>query len=177
MADFGFAPAVVVEATIRAADGPLSVTSRSTMLLPDEPRTGRAVPRQPKVFGTERLGGLRLRLPVDLPARYADASGDHNPIHVDPAAAAAAGLPGVVVHGMCTMAVAWAAVDRAVAYPGPGRLARAATRFSRPVLPGEDLTLEVFRTSQERTLRADVAQRGHAVLKDLTFSLHSLEPA
>jgi acyl dehydratase len=37
--------------------------------------------------------------------RYAAASGDFNPIHYDSAAAEAAGLPGVVVHGMLNMAV------------------------------------------------------------------------
>lgn len=36
--------------------------------------------------------------------RYAAASGDHNPIHVDPAAARAAGLPAPILHGLYTMA-------------------------------------------------------------------------
>ncbi len=36
--------------------------------------------------------------------RYAEASGDHNPIHLSDEAAAAAGLPGVIAHGMLTVA-------------------------------------------------------------------------
>ena len=40
----------------------------------------------------------------DLPAKYAAFSEDQNPIHLEVAAALAAGLPGVVLHGMCTAA-------------------------------------------------------------------------
>ena len=60
---------------------------------------------------------------ADLVA-YADASGDHNPIHASPAAAAAAGLPDVVAHGMLTMALtgalasAWAGDPAAVVEHG-----------------------------------------------------------
>ena len=39
-------------------------------------------------------------------SRYAEASGDHNPIHLSDAAAQALGLPGVVAHGMLTSALA-----------------------------------------------------------------------
>ena len=43
--------------------------------------------------------------------RYAEASGDHNPIHQDEAVARQVGLPGVIAHGMYTMALAARAVD------------------------------------------------------------------
>ncbi len=42
--------------------------------------------------------------------RYAEASGDHNPIHQDEAVAVEVGLPGVIAHGMYTMALAARAV-------------------------------------------------------------------
>jgi acyl dehydratase len=44
--------------------------------------------------------------PVDLPTlqRYADASGDHAPIHLNAAVAHAAGFPGVIAHGLLVMA-------------------------------------------------------------------------
>jgi acyl dehydratase len=42
--------------------------------------------------------------------RYAEASGDHNPIHQDEAVATGVGLPGVIAHGMYTMALAARAV-------------------------------------------------------------------
>lgn len=42
--------------------------------------------------------------------RYAEASGDHNPIHQDEQVAASVGLPGVIAHGMYTLALAARAV-------------------------------------------------------------------
>lgn len=48
----------------------------------------------------------RAMLPIDRAAlrKYAEASGDHNPIHLSDEDAAAAGLPGVIAHGMLTVA-------------------------------------------------------------------------
>lgn len=43
-------------------------------------------------------------------AAYAEASGDHNPIHRDDSVARAVGLPGVIAHGMLTLALAGRAV-------------------------------------------------------------------
>ncbi len=63
--------------------------------------------------------------------RYANASGDQNPIHQDEAAALAVGLPGVIAHGMWTMG---AAVQVVVDWIGdPGLVVDYQTRFTRPV--------------------------------------------
>lgn len=64
-------------------------------------------------------------------AAYAAASGDNNPIHLDDAAARAAGLPGVIAHGMYTMGLA----ARAVAdwAGGPDRIVGFVARFAKPV--------------------------------------------
>lgn len=77
----------------------------------------------------------------DQTYRYAEASGDHNPIHVDPEFAKnMAGLPGIIVHGMCTMAFASKAVLDSVGAGDPARLRRIKVRFSKPVFPGQTLT-------------------------------------
>ena len=82
--------------------------------------------------------------------RYAEASGDHNPIHVDPEFARnAAGLPGIILHGMATMAFASRAVLDAVAGGDPARLRRIKVRFSKPVFPGETLTTRGWVESRE----------------------------
>lgn len=52
-----------------------------------------------------RLPDLRVTPDAGLPHRYADVSGDRNPIHTDPDFARAAGLPGVVLHGLYSMAL------------------------------------------------------------------------
>jgi len=63
--------------------------------------------------------------------RYADASGDHNPIHRDEEVARSVGLPGVIAHGMYTMALA----ARAVAewYPD-AELVSIGCKFTSPVV-------------------------------------------
>jgi acyl dehydratase len=74
--------------------------------------------------------------------RYAGASGDFNPIHWNDRVATAVGLPGVIAHGMFTMALAGRAVT---GWTGdPGALVEYHVRFSRPVLvPDDDAGAEV----------------------------------
>ena len=64
----------------------------------------------------------------------------------DEAAAQAAGHPGVILHGLCTMAMAGAALIERACGGDPARLARLKVRFTRIVLPGD--TLEVRAWSQ-----------------------------
>jgi acyl dehydratase len=63
--------------------------------------------------------------------RYAEASGDHNPIHQDETVARSVGLPGVIAHGMYTMALAARAVgDR---FPG-AEVVSLGCKFTSPVV-------------------------------------------
>ncbi|MFN2389662.1 MAG: MaoC/PaaZ C-terminal domain-containing protein, partial [Actinomycetota bacterium] len=80
----------------------------------------------------------------DQTHRYAEASGDHNPIHIDEATARMAGLPGIILHGMCTMAIAGKAAVNGLAGGDPTRIKRIAVRLSRPVLPGQELTTRLW---------------------------------
>jgi acyl dehydratase len=74
--------------------------------------------------------------------RYAGASGDFNPIHWSERVATGVGLPGVIAHGMFTMALASRVVSR---WAGdPGALVEYHVRFGRPVLvPDDDAGAEV----------------------------------
>ena len=68
--------------------------------------------------------------------RYAGASGDFNPIHWNERVATEVGLPGVIAHGMFTMALAGRAVT---AWAGdPGALVEFQVRFGRPVVVPDD---------------------------------------
>jgi acyl dehydratase len=69
---------------------------------------------------------------------YAKASGDHNPIHVDPDFARSVGLPGTIAHGMLDMGILTEAVARWAG--GYEQVASIACRFSKPLLPGETVT-------------------------------------
>jgi acyl dehydratase len=74
--------------------------------------------------------------------RYAGASGDFNPIHWNERVATEVGLPGVIAHGMLTMALAARLVT---AWAGdPAALVEYHVRFGRPVLvPDDDTGAEV----------------------------------
>lgn len=77
---------------------------------------------------------------ADLVA-YAAASGDHNPIHQDADVARSVGLPGVIAHGMYTLALAARYVDEALGEPG--RIAQIGAKFTRPVVVPEEGTTVV----------------------------------
>ena len=74
--------------------------------------------------------------------RYAGASGDLNPIHWSDRTATSVGLPGVIAHGMLTMALAGRAVT---AWTGdPAALVEQHVRFGRPVVvPDDDRGAEI----------------------------------
>jgi acyl dehydratase len=80
----------------------------------------------------------------DQTFRYAKASGDESPIHLDPDIARMAGLPGIIVHGLCTMAMCGRAVTETVAQGDPRRLTRLAVRFAGNVLPGADVVTTMY---------------------------------
>jgi acyl dehydratase len=101
------------------------------------------------------------------PVYYAAASGDFNPIHIDPGIGRAAGHQGVILQGMCTFA--WLA-DACTAYLGdPGRVRRVAARFTKPVQVGDVVTFQGRCTARSGgVLRLEVSatnQRGEEVLK------------
>ena len=68
--------------------------------------------------------------------RYAEASGDHNPIHLHDGAARALGLPGVVAHGMLTAALAVGVVAEWAG--GADRVLATSIRFAGPVVVPAD---------------------------------------
>jgi acyl dehydratase len=86
-----------------------------------------------------------FKVDEDQPARYAEASGDPNPIHTDENIAKMAGFPGVINHGMCTMAMAVKGAVDEFAGGDPNRVRRVAVRFSKPVFPGQELTTKFWK--------------------------------
>ncbi len=91
------------------------------------------------------VGSLTQTLDTDQTYRYADASGDRMPIHLDEEFARNVGLPGIIIHGLCTMAfTSWAAITT-VGEGDPAKVRRLAVRFSKPVLPGESITSTFYK--------------------------------
>ena len=93
---------------------------------------------------TRQLAQVSRPVDPDQTYRYREASGDTNPIHVDEEFARGVGLPGIILHGLCTMAMCGAVVVDELAGGDPSRLARLAVRFSRPVFPGSELVVSLF---------------------------------
>jgi len=72
--------------------------------------------------------------------RYADASGDQNPLHQDEDFARGVGFPGIIAHGMFTMGhLATSLTDR---LGDPSGLKRLAVQFRAPVFMGETIVAE-----------------------------------
>jgi len=92
----------------------------------------------------DRVASFTSHVDVGMPTRYADASGDHNPIHVDPAVAAMVGLPGGINHGLGTLSLVTAGLTEHVAAGDPTRVTRIGVRFTDMVIPGSDLTTTVW---------------------------------
>ncbi len=81
---------------------------------------------------------------MDQPKRYAAASLDDNPIHLDEGVAKSAGHPSVILHGLCTMSFASKAIVDELLDGDSGRLHRLSVRFTKPVLPGWELTTRMW---------------------------------
>jgi acyl dehydratase len=102
----------------------------------------------------------------DQTVRYAAASGDHFAIHLDDEFARSVGLPGRIVHGLCTMAFTGRAVVEAAGVEDPGRLHRLAVRFSAPLFPGDTVTTRIWDLGGGAYGFEAVSGEGATVVKD-----------
>jgi acyl dehydratase len=100
-------------------------------------------------------------------AAYADASGDHNPIHRDDEVARSVGLPGVIAHGMYTMALAARYVEEWVGHRGD--VLSLGAKFTKPVpVPPQGAELEIRGVcdddGHDRVVTLTVSSGGQQVL-------------
>jgi acyl dehydratase len=92
-----------------------------------------------KLEAGAQIPELRVTPDKYLTARYAGASGDFNPIHIDEEFARAVGLPGRILHGLWTMAqVARAQTDAA---GGPEHLKRLSVQFRGMGVPEQEVVV------------------------------------
>ncbi len=82
------------------------------------------------------LPALSLQVPRSQLVRYAGASGDFNPIHWSERVATSVGLPGVIVHGMLTMALSARVITDWIG--DPAAVVEYGVRFTRPVVVPDD---------------------------------------
>lgn len=85
----------------------------------------------------EQIPEVRITPDKYLTVRYAGASGDFNPIHIDEEFARAVGLPGRILHGLWTMAQVARAQTEAAG--GPEHLKRLSVQFRGMGVPEQEV--------------------------------------
>lgn len=125
----------------------------------------------------DHIPELRVTPDKYLPHRYAGASGDFNPIHIDPEFARAVGLPANILHGLWGMAQV-ARAGSAAAGGDPRSLRRLSVQFRGMGLPEQELTVSgtVREASDGRALIDVVAeQSGNQIIRnaELELTVHS----
>ena len=114
----------------------------------------------------QELPELKVTPDRYLTYRYAGASGDFNPIHIDDDFARQVGLPGRILHGLWTMAQVARAQTEAAG--GPHALKRLAVTFRGTGVPEHELTVTGTVESVEdgvATVHAVVEQDGRAIIR------------
>jgi acyl dehydratase len=111
-----------------------------------------------------KVGGEIPKLSVTpdkfLTVRYAGASGDFNPIHIDEEFARAVGLPGRILHGLWTMAQVARAQTEAAG--GPEHLKRLSVQFRGMGIPEQEIVVSgtVRELDGDRAVIDTVAEQG-----------------
>jgi acyl dehydratase len=158
-----------VERTIadKASGSPIATMTSAAMLRGDGGFGGEPGP-QPEPH----------KLPEGPPAHHLDIriapnaaliyrlSGDRNPLHADPKAAAAGGFKMPILHGLCTYGVAGRALIKACCGGDPAKLVGLQVRFSAPVYPGETIRTEMWPAGTQVSFRARVVERDVVVLNN-----------
>jgi acyl dehydratase len=144
--DKGSAALVVTEsAAVDAATGEPLVTARGSIFIRGEGG-----------FGGDRGPGQDWAMPSGAPdeqvtyrtrpdqALLYRLTGDRNPLHSDPKFAARGGFARPILHGMCTYGYTGRALLHAVCGSEPARFQSMEGRFTRPVIPGDELTVSIW---------------------------------
>ena len=121
----------------------------------------------------ERIEELRVTPDKYLPHRYAGASGDFNPIHIDKEFATAVGLPSNILHGLYGMAQVARALQR-VAGGDPRRVKRLSVQFRGMGFPEQEIVVtgSVREASDGRAvIETEAAQGDNRIIRNAEAEL------
>lgn len=93
-------------------------------------------------------------------------TGDRNPLHADPAAAAAVGFEQPILHGLCTFGIACRAVLQTICDYDHTLIEGFDARFSSPVIPGDTITTEMWQDGNVISFTCTARERGAVVLRN-----------
>ena len=123
----------------------------------------------------DSLPDLRVTPDKYVPHRYAGASGDFNPVHIDPEFAKAVGLPGSILHGLWTMAQVARAQTEA-AGGDPRALKRLSVQFRGMGFPEQEITV-TGKVKEERdgrvVVETEAAQGGKRIIRNAEAELET----
>jgi acyl dehydratase len=153
---------------LNKADGePIATMTSAAMLRGDGGFGGKPSPQPPPHALPDHPPGLSLDLKVAPNAALIyRLSGDRNPLHADPAAAAKGGFKMPILHGLCTYGIAGRAIIKSCCGDDPSRLKGLQVRFSSPVFPGETIRTEMWPEDSRVSFRACVVERDVIVLNN-----------
>jgi acyl dehydratase len=120
----------------------------------------------------DELPELRVTPDRHRTARYAGASGDFNPIHLDDEFARSVGLPGRILHGLYTMALVARAQTEAAG--GPGHLRRLEVTFRGVGVPEEEIAISSTvsaRDGDRLVVSVTATQAGRKLIRGATAEL------
>ena len=121
----------------------------------------------------EAIPELRITPDKYLPHRYAGASGDFNPIHIDNDFATAVGLPRNILHGLWTMAQVARAQTEA-AGGDPRSLRRLSVQFRGMGVPEEEIVVSGTVTSRDgdrAIVATEAVQGGNGIVRNAESEL------
>jgi acyl dehydratase len=96
-------------------------------------------------------------------------SGDRNPLHSDPSFAAMGGFDKPILHGLCTWGMTGRALLHCLCGSDPSRFQSMNSRFSKPVIPGDTLTINMWVDGKQALFRT-VNQDGDTVIDQGVFT-------
>jgi acyl dehydratase len=97
-------------------------------------------------------------------------SGDRNPLHTDPAFAQKAGFARPILHGLCTYGFTGRALLEHACGGDVGKFGAFKGKFSKPVFPGDELTVSIWREANTFVFRTQT-QNGTIVFDEGVFTL------
>ncbi|HJZ34614.1 MAG TPA: MaoC/PaaZ C-terminal domain-containing protein [Hyphomicrobiaceae bacterium] len=151
----------------KASGAPIATMTSAAMLRGDGGFGGKPGPQpQPHPLpATAPALSLDIKVAANAALIYR-LSGDRNPLHADPVAAAKGGFKTPILHGLCSYGVAGRAIIKACCDEDPSRLKGLQVRFSAPVFPGETIRTEMWPDGTRVAFRARVVERNVVVLNN-----------
>jgi len=151
MYDKGKAAVVVMENEVKLASGEPLWNTRSSVFIRGEGGwggdRGPSGPQNEPPAGAAPDHEITLQTSPDQAFVYR-LSGDRNPLHTDPSFAALGGFDRPILHGLCTYGFTGRALLGALAGNDVTRFHHIEGRFSSPVMPGDALTVRIWRTGE-----------------------------